>query len=107
MESKLSRRQALRQGASFVGLAVVGAAACGKNQPKALMCTDTSGLPPADLQLREQVLAYVDVSTTPGKTCSNCQQFLPGPPNACGLCKVVKGPINPGGNCKSYLAKPT
>jgi hypothetical protein len=106
MESKLSRRQALRQGAGFGALAVFGAAACGKEQPKVLMCTDTSGLPPADLQIRETVLAYVDVSATPGKTCSNCQQFLPGLPNACGTCKILKGPINPGGNCKSYLAKP-
>jgi hypothetical protein len=107
MNSKVSRRQALRQGAGFGALAVLGVCACGKEKPKVLMCTDTSGLPPADLQIRETVLGYVDVSTTPGKNCLNCQQFLPGLPNACGTCKIVKGPINPAGNCKSFLAKPT
>jgi hypothetical protein len=105
MESKLSRRQALKQGAGFGAVAVLGVPACSKEKPKVLMCTDTSGLPPADLQIREVVLAYVDISTTPGKNCLACQQFMPGPPNACGICKIVKGPINPAGNCKSFLAK--
>ena len=42
-----------------------------------------------------------------GKTCTNCQQFVPAPAaNACGTCKILKGPINPKGYCKSYVAKP-
>jgi hypothetical protein len=106
MESKLSRRQALRQGAGFGAFAFLGASACGKSTPKVLMCTDTTGLSATDIQIRETVLAYVEVSTTPGKNCSNCQQFIAGIPGGCGTCKIVKGPINPGGNCKSFLAKP-
>jgi CheY-like chemotaxis protein len=51
-------------------------------------------------------LLYVDNSTEPGKSCSRCQQFLPAAPGACGACKVVKGPINPDGYCKSFVAKP-
>jgi hypothetical protein len=106
MNSKLSRREALSKTAALAWMAAVPAIGCGKEKPKALMCTDTTGLTPADLQIRETVLAYVDVSAIPGKNCANCQQFIPGPPNACGTCKILKGPINPTGNCKSYLAKP-
>jgi hypothetical protein len=105
METKLSRRQALRQGAELGAAALLGATACSKSAPKVLMCTDTTGLSASDIQIRDTLLAYVEVSTTPGKTCSTCQQFIPGLPDACGTCKIIKGPINPGGNCKSYLAK--
>ncbi len=101
----ISRRDLLqRGGVAFGALAVFGAVACGKEQPKALSCNDTTGLSPTDLTIRT-ALAYVDVSTEPGKVCSGCQQFIPTVPNACGTCKVVKGPINPG-NCKSFVAKP-
>jgi len=103
MAEPLSRRHLLEQGALF-GVAVLGAAACGKKE--ALRCMDTSTLSQPDLQVR-MTLAYVDQSTEPGKFCSNCQQFLPPPaPGSCGACKIVKGPINPAGYCKSFLAKP-
>jgi hypothetical protein len=105
METKLSRRQALKQGAELGAAALLAATACSKSTPKVLMCTDTTGLSVSDLQIREALLAYVEVSTVPGKTCASCQQFIPGLPDGCGTCKIIKGPINPGGNCKSYLAK--
>ena len=104
MDEKLSRRDVLQNAATLSLLTVVGAA-CGKSEPKALSCSDTTSLSSADAQVRTS-LAYVDLSTEPAKTCLVCQQFLPGPPNACGSCKVIKGPINPKGNCKSFLAKP-
>ncbi len=107
MDTKLSRRQALRQGAELGAAVLLGATACSKSTPKVLMCTDTTGLSASDIQIRDTLLAYVEVSATPGKTCSTCQQFIPGLPDACGTCKIIKGPINPGGNCKSYLAKVT
>jgi hypothetical protein len=109
MDDKLSRRDVLQRSAAVGALAVFGtaAAACNKSPSAAgLACTDTSGLSPTDLQVRTS-LAYVDVSTEPGKMCSNCQQFIAGAPNACGTCKVVKGPISPKGYCKSFVAKPT
>jgi hypothetical protein len=100
---KPSRRDVLVRGAA---LAVLCCAAC-KSQRPALRCNDTTGLAATDLQIR-QTLAYVDVSLDPTKTCTGCQQFVPNPAgNACGACKVVKGPINPKGNCKSWAAKPT
>ena len=104
MTDKVSRRVLLQEGAAFGALAVFGVAACGKSAPAALQCSDTAGLSPGDVQVRT-ALAYQDVSTTPGKNCSGCAQFIGGAPDACGTCKVVKGPINPNGYCKSFVAK--
>ncbi|HEY3815815.1 MAG TPA: hypothetical protein VGL81_01530 [Polyangiaceae bacterium] len=106
MDEKMSRRFVLRQSAVFGAFVAFGGAAAACNKPAALTCTDTSMLSPADAQVRT-ALAYVDTSVEAGKVCSGCQQFIP-PPSAhtCGTCKVVKGPINPGGNCKSFVAKP-
>jgi hypothetical protein len=106
LNEKISRRDVLRRGAGLGALAVAGASvACSKPKAPALSCTDTSALSPTDLTIRTS-LAYVDVSTEPGKTCSGCLQFLPASPDACGACKVVKGPINPSGYCKSFAPKP-
>jgi hypothetical protein len=103
MDDKLSRRQLLQKSAAFGVMAAVGVA-CSKEQAKALSCTDTMSLSAADAQVRVS-LAYVDSSVEPGKSCSSCQQFLPAAPDACGTCKIVKGPINPKGYCKSYVLK--
>src|ERR1700683_3281167 len=94
MNENVSRRNALQHGAALGVLAVVGAAACGK-KTETLSCTDTSGLTPTNLNIRTTTLAYVDMSLELGKSCVKCQQFIPGAPNACGTCKIVKGPINP------------
>jgi hypothetical protein len=104
-KSLLCRRIVLRASGWLGVVALLDAAACGKEKTRRLVCTDTTGLSSIDAQVRA-TLAYVDVSTEPGKTCVQCQQFLPPPTEgACGACKVVKGPINPKGNCKSFLAK--
>lgn len=102
---RLSRRETLMGSAVLGVVALVGAAACGKEK-NVLSCTDTMSLSATDAQTRVS-LAYVDHSSDPHRTCTNCQQFVPAAPGACGTCKVVKGPINPAGNCKSFLAKPT
>ena len=103
MDDKLSRRDVLQQSAALGAFAVFGAAAC--NKPAALTCTDTTGLSPTDVQVRTS-LAYVDTSVEPGKLCSGCQQFVaPAAAGTCGGCKVIKGPINPNGYCKSFVAK--
>ena len=106
MPDDLSRRELLERSAALVPLAALLVTGCSKKAP-ALNCTDTTGLSATDVTIRT-TLAYVDVSTEPGKSCSNCQQFVAPPaPGTCGTCKVLKGPINPTGNCKSFLAKPT
>jgi hypothetical protein len=106
MNERLSRRDLFQQSAALGVLAVVGASGCGKSQPAGPSCSDTSGLAAADVGVRT-ALAYSEVSMEPGKSCSICQQFLPGAPNACGTCKVVRGPINPAGSCKAFAAKMT
>lgn len=100
--TRLSRRDLLERGGAL-GLAVV--AGCGKPKPHALVCTDTSGLSEADMQVRT-VLNYQDASNDPNRECDKCLQFLPADHPGCGACKVVKGPINPHGSCKSFAAKP-
>jgi hypothetical protein len=105
MSRNLSRRDLLQQSAAFGAVAVFGAAACGKEAPKLLVCSDTTGLTPSELMIRT-ALAYVEPSPQPEKVCSRCQQFIPTAPDACGTCKVLKGPVNPGGSCKSFVAKP-
>ena len=107
MDEKLSRRD-LFQGSAVLGvLAVVGATGCSKEAPAGPSCTDTSGLAAPDVGVRT-ALAYADVSLEAGKSCAGCQQFLPGPAaNACGTCKVVRGPISPRGSCKAFVAKTT
>jgi hypothetical protein len=106
MRDMLSRRELLRKSAAFGVMGAFGATACGKEKRAALSCTDTSGLAAADAQLRT-TLAYVDLSVEPGKSCAQCLQFLPPPvPDTCGACKILKGPINPKGNCKSFVLKP-
>ena len=105
MDDKLSRRDVLQKSAAFGILAAfgAGAAAC-KSEASKLSCADTTSLSSADAQVRIS-LAYADQSTMPGKDCSKCQQYLPGPENACGGCKVLRGPINPAGYCKSFATK--
>ncbi len=106
MAEKLFRRDVFRQSAALGVATAFGATACGKEKPAALSCTDTSALSGPDLMLRT-TLAYADLSTEPGKSCAICLQFNPAPtPDTCGTCKIVKGPINPKGNCKSFVAKP-
>jgi hypothetical protein len=107
MDDKFSRRAMLQRGAAFGVLAAFSAAACGKER-HALSCADTSGLAPEELALRTSpAVAYADGAVDPGKPCDRCQHFIPAAvPNACGTCKVVKGPINPKGGCKLFVAKP-
>jgi hypothetical protein len=106
MDEKLSRRDLFQQGAALGVFAVVGAGACGKAARPGPSCTDTSALSAADLQVRT-TLVYADVSVEPGKVCNACQQFLPGAPDACGTCKILRGPISPYGSCKAYAPKMT
>jgi hypothetical protein len=104
MDEKLTRRDLFQQSAALGVLAVVGASACSKPQHAGPSCSDISALSASDAQVRAS-LAYADVSMEPGKVCTSCQQFLPGAPDACGTCKVLRGPISPRGSCKAFVAK--
>jgi hypothetical protein len=98
-----SRREFLQQ------LALAGAlggviAAC-KSKPALLDCTDASALSDADKQMRT-TLQYADKSPDPAKVCSGCNFFQkPAMADICGGCTLVKGPINAGGHCTSWVQK--
>lgn len=100
----MSRRMALGRMAALPLVAALpaGLAACNRG-PK---CDDTTGLSPEDVKVRAEVAAYVEKSPDITKYCSSCVQFNPGGSDACGTCKVVKGPINPEGTCKLHVPKP-
>ncbi len=106
MKSVMARRDALRHLAIFSAAAVVPGfltTGCSKKPS----CEDVSGLSPADATVRRDTAAYVEATTDPAKKCSNCAQYEGKGPDACGGCKVVKGPINPEGGCKLWVAKAT
>jgi len=99
----ITRRDALVRVVGLPLAAVVGAelAGCARG-PK---CDDTSSLSPDDAKLRTEIAAYVEQAPDQTKRCELCVQFVPAGKDACGTCKVVKGPINPKGYCKLFQPK--
>ena len=98
---KLNRREFLET-AAVIGAGIgVGAVLSGCKGGGTVSCGDTTGLSEADLGTRT-AMDYVEASTEAGKTCSNCALFTADPGGGCGLCSVVKGPINPAGNCSVW-----
>jgi hypothetical protein len=121
----LSRRDFLLR-ASALGAAAVGGssllAACGGKEATPEMpaasseaaeaaaaggCNDLTGLTEQEKQMRN-ALQYVDVTDIPDKRCDNCQLYIaPEEGAACGACKILKGPVAPGGHCTSWAAMPS
>jgi len=103
MTTRIPRRDALRH-LAVVSLSafVPGTVACSKR----VSCMDVTGLSPEEVNQRNNVAAYVELAQDAAKKCSLCAQFVAGAANACGSCKVVKGPIHPDGGCKLFVAKP-
>ena len=93
----LTRRAALTR---LIVLPVAVVLGCSRD-PK---CDDTSSLSPDDAKIRNEVAGYVEQSPDVTKHCSACAQYVTAKANACGTCKLVKGPINPGGTCKLFVA---
>jgi len=99
----------------FLALLSAGLAACSSQAGKLdslrasldpnLVCGDVHLLWPAELATRT-TNAYRDHSPKPDQFCLLCQNFQPPPDlHRCGTCVTVKGPISPGGWCKSWTAK--
>lgn len=103
--SKLNRREFLER-AAVIGVGIgAGTLFVGcKSGGGGLSCTDTTGLAPADAQLRT-TSAYVDHSPHADKHCANCSLFQSAGDAACGTCTVLKGPINPAGYCNLWAAQ--
>ena len=104
MDARIPRREALRHLAVLSLTAVVpaGLVACSKKTS----CTDVTGLSGEEVNQRNNIAAYVDLAPDASKKCALCAHYVPAAPNACGTCKVVKGPIHPDGTCKLFVAKP-
>lgn len=104
MTDRFPRREALFRLAVFAALpATVASLASCKSKPN---CNDLTGLSTDEVNQRQNVAQYTEHAADPAKKCSACVQFLPGAQNACATCKVVKGPIDPEGGCKLWVAKP-
>lgn len=103
-DEKISRRSALKISLSVLPLAVGGTAllqACGSDK---LDCSDVSGLSAEEAATRTN-LEYTETSPHgEAKNCIGCR-FFTGNETQCGSCTLVKGPINPAGYCKSWVAK--
>jgi hypothetical protein len=67
-------------------------------------CSDTSGLAPADAQMRS-AQNYLETSPDPAKACDICEQYVPPEKSGCGACKVLKGGVNPKGSCNLFVKK--
>lgn len=98
--SQWSRRELFGVAGGAIVLPLIGVG-CAK---KELACADTGGLLPDEVAMRE-TQQYVDLSADPAKNCANCQLYKPAAPDQCGGCGLLKGTINPKGNCKSWAAK--
>lgn len=85
----------------IVGAIPLVAGGCSKG-PK---CDDVGGLSADDAKIRTEIAAYTEQSMDAAKRCAACVQFTSAGKDACGSCKVVKGPINPAGSCKLFVAK--
>jgi hypothetical protein len=102
-DKTLSRRAALRNALGVSAAALIPVSfltGCGSK----LSCDNGTNLSPEDLKNRSDN-QYVDASLDLKKTCGSCGLFTAGGEKQCGTCKIVKGPINPTGNCKNWAAK--
>jgi hypothetical protein len=109
-DQTMGRREATRRMLFVLGAAAVAPSAltaCGGEESGsgagALRCTDTSGLQPAELTMR-QSQAYADASPHSDKHCNNCRFYQAGQPNQCGGCQVIRGQIHPQGYCNLWAA---
>jgi len=105
-DDTINRREAVRRFfLASAALAVPGWVALGCKS-ESLSCASTAGLSADELKNRTETLAYTDASPDPSKLCEKCQLFTSGGEGQCGTCKLVKGPINPKGTCKTFVPKP-
>jgi hypothetical protein len=96
----LSRRRLLL---SFGGAIV--AMGCKRGVAPPVTCDETKGLTPEEHGARN-ALRYADRSPDPKKTCEACTQWIPETQEGvCGGCKLLKGPIHPGGTCRAFAPK--
>jgi hypothetical protein len=105
-DDKIGRRDAMKRALQVLGAAAaapVVLAGCGGGEEE-LSCTDTQGLTPAEVQMRQNQ-SYVDHSPKPSENCANCNFYEAAQAGQCGSCSVIAGPIHPEGYCNLWAAK--
>ena len=106
MSSKARSRRDVLRGGLHLALAFPVVAAC-KKAAAPFTCVDVVALAPEEASARS-TLAYVEPAADGARACTACQQYVPASAEgACGTCKVLKGPVHPGGTCKVFTAKST
>lgn len=86
---------------TLVVLPVLPAVACSS----APTCNDVTGLNADESNVRTKA-AYLEKSPDPAKRCDACAHYIAAPEgSACGTCRVIKGPIAPGGTSSLFVAK--
>ena len=103
-DSRLTRRECLNKlfYAATVATASLGAWGCQKRN--IVICGDPARLTEAENSLRMSV-HYAEKSPQHEQTCAGCAFFeSSGRGIACGMCKLLKGPVNPSGHCDSWSA---
>ena len=85
----------------------VGAAGAGSAPVvDASSCAGHDAMTPEQVQMR-QSLGYVDASPTEVSDCANCRFYTePAGGSACGACQLFRGPVSPGGWCRSWAPLP-
>lgn len=98
----ISRRSLLGYAAIAPLAAIAGG---GARAAEGAACYDPATLPLSQRN-RRRSLAYLEVSTTAGKSCASCAFFTAASQSGCGTCQLLGGgPVNVGGHCSSYGAK--
>lgn len=104
MNDAIDRREALRRLALFsTATAVSGLLIACKSKPS---CNDLTSLTPDEVRARNDTAGYVEHAPDPSKKCAGCMHYVTAPPNTCGGCKVMKGPIDPEASCKLWAPRP-
>ncbi|MFK7984488.1 MAG: high-potential iron-sulfur protein [Sandaracinaceae bacterium] len=103
MSKEIGRREAARRFLTVLGAAAVAPAAlaaCGGEEGGGeLSCTDTTGLQPAAVTMRQQQ-NYVDASENAEQNCANCNFYTAPSGDGCGACSVLmNSPVHPDGHC--------
>jgi hypothetical protein len=99
----LRRREFVELAASLLVAALLPiAAGCRSQGPS---CSDGDALSTPERTLRASNEYTENSALGPEKSCSRCQFFRAGAPEACGVCQILGGPVNPAGHCNSWAAK--
>lgn len=97
-EQALTRRALLSRSGYALVAGLIGC------KPREFSCSDALKLPEADQKAR-QAIAYVDRAADTARQCDACQHWQAAPPDACGACAVVRGPIHPLGTCRLFAKR--